>query len=342
MLNERYLAVARSAVVLASFSLLAGCRHNTHIVRLIVHGPALTAATNGETTIEVPSVDAADPLQHFLAAGYPSLEEATSTPCGAGAYEFSLKGIKPAEKSSGATGENDRRIDPAFAAITFTRPNWKPLGQPYFVTMHLPAAARIVALGPQYKVQFVDSGEAFVPLTQMLEFEARDSDDVRLVRKCGSDKKEYKAISCKEMRARYDKIPRETPSDSEALKNPERDYIDFALKTCADDSSYLFVGIGIDPKPQRAPGVSEAHAVNFFNEKILPEIFGGKDKVPKEKRLVEKPRYTPNGDYGIENRGVRLIRTSFGGEYPQYLPAPRYVPVTMIENCTSPGAFVHP
>ena len=315
-----------SVVVLASFSLLAGCRHKTHIVRLIVHGPVVTAATNEKTTIVAP----ADPL-HFLAAGYPSLEEATSTPCGAGAYELSLKGIKPAEKRTGANGENDRDIDPAFDAITFTVPKWKPLGQPYFVTMDLPAAARIVALGPRYRVQLFGSGEPdFVPLTQMLEFEARDSDDVRLVRTCGSDKKEYEALSCKEMRARYDKVFRETPPDSDALKSPERNYIDFELRSCADDASYLFVGIG--PKNH----VSEAHGLDFFNNKILPEIFGGAANVPPDKKLVKQGNYIPNGDNGIENRGVRLIRTSFDEEYP------RYVPVMMTENCSAPGGFIHP
>jgi hypothetical protein len=50
----------------------------------------------------VPAVDSED-LQHFLAAGYPSLGEATSTPCAAGAYEFKLKGIKPAEKRRART-----------------------------------------------------------------------------------------------------------------------------------------------------------------------------------------------------------------------------------------------
>ena len=332
MLNKRYLAVAGSAVVLAFFSLFAGCRHKTHIVRLIVHGPVVTAATNEKTIILAPS----DPL-HLLAAGYPSLEEATSTPCGAGTYKFKLEGIEPAEKKAGGSDENDHRIDPAFEAITFTRPNWQPLGQSYFVTMDLPVAARIVALGPLYKVQFSRPGEDFVPLTQMLEFEARDSDDVRLVRTCGSDKKEYKTLSCKEMRARYDNLPvmpKET-RDPDAPKIPEQDYIDFALKSCADDASYLFVGIGTR---ELVPG----HGLAFFNKKILPEIFGGEDKVPPDKKLVEHDRLHPNGGSGSDNDGVRLIRASFGGEYPQYVPVPRYVPVTMIENCTSPGGFVRP
>lgn len=328
-MNKRSLAVVGSVVVLASFSLLAGCRHKTHIVRMIVHGSVVTGLTNEKTTILAP----ADPA-HSLVAGYPNLEEVTSTACGAGAYEFTLKGIKPAEKKAGANGENGSAIDPAFAAITFTMPKWKQLGQPYFVTMDLPAAVRTVALGPQYPVQFSgSSGPDFVPLTQMLEFEVRDSDDVRLVRKCGQDEKEYKPLSCTEMRARYDKAFTQVPPDPHALKPQEREYIDFAFKSCADDASYLFIGIGIDP---RHGSSSHDHGIDFFNNKILPEIFGGPDKVPENKKLVKEGHITPNGGGGSDNGGVRLIKTSFDGEYP------RYVPVLMIENCTSPGGFVHP
>lgn len=327
-MNKRSLAVVGTVVVLASFSLLAGCRHKTHIVRLLVHGSVVTGLIHEKTIILAP----ADPA-HSLVGGYPNLEETISTACSAGAYEFTLKGIKPAEKKTGANGENGSTIDPAFAPITFTMPNWKPLGLPYFVTMDLPAATRIVALGPQYPVQFASGESDFVPLTQMLEFEVHDSDDVRLVRKCGQDEKEYRPLSCTEMRARYDKVFTQVPPDPHALKPTERNYIDFALKSCADDASYLFVGIGIDPR--HGPS-SEDHGIDFYNKKILPEIFGGADKVPADKKLVKNGHVTPNGGRGSDNGEVRLIKTSFDGEYP------RYVPVLMIENCTSPAAFVHP
>jgi hypothetical protein len=326
MLTKQSLALVGTALVLASFTLLGGCRHKTHIVRLIVHGPVVTASTSEETTIVVPAVDAND-LQHFLVAGSPSLGDASSTPCSAGAYEFSLKGIKPAEKKAGAKGDNGDNIDPAFHAITFTIPNWKPSGKAYFVTMHLPAAVRIVAVGPRYPIQFQGSSQPdFVPLTQMLEFETSDRDDVRLVRTCGSEKREYEPLSCKDMQARYDKAFKEIPDEGKS-----QGYIDFALKSCADDASYLFAGVGIHPKDRAS---SQVHGRNFFNSKILPEVFSG--KVPPDKLLVEPGHFTPNGGSGSDNRGVRLIKTSFEGEYP------RYVPVLMIENCTAPGSFVHP
>src|ERR1700739_1301418 len=299
MLNKQSVAMVRRIVVLASFSLLAGCRHKTHIVRLIVHGPVVTAPTNEKTTIVVPAVDPGD-QQHFLATGYPGVGEATSTPGPAGAYEFSLKGIKPSEKKAGANGDNSDVIDPAFDAITFTRSNWKPLGQPYFVTMGLPATTKITAFGARYPVQF-QSGPDFVPLTQVLEFEARDSDDVRLVRTCGSEKKEYKALSCKEMQARYDEVFDKAFKDLPDAAKSKR-YIDFALKSCTDDASYLFVGIGIH---WNDIAWSEVHGRNFFNSKILPEILGGAANVPQDKRLLETSHLIPNGDNGVENRGVR-------------------------------------
>jgi hypothetical protein len=333
-MNKRSLAVFGSVVVLtlACFSLLAGCRHKTHIVRLIVHGSVVIKLDKSKTVILAPAVDPGD-LQHFLAAGYPSIGEATSTPCGAGAYEFTLKGTKAAEKRAGGNEETDRVIDPAFDLITFTRPNWQPLGQPYFVTMDLPPASRIVAFGGRHQIQFHGSSEPdFVPLTQILEFEARDSDDVRLVRTCGSDKREYEGLNCKDMRARYDKAFKETPSKGTPRK-PDRDDIDFALKSCADDASYLFVGIGLHPNDLASAPV---HGVNFFNSKILPEIFGGKNNVPEDKKLVEKGHLTPNGGGDTDHGDLRLIKASFDGAYP------RYMPVLMIENCTSPSGFVRP
>lgn len=332
MLNKQSLAILGSFVVLAAFSVLAGCRHKTHIVRLIVHGPVVTASTQGETTILAP----ADP-EHLLVAGYPSVGEAISAPCSAGAYEFKLDGIKPAQKRAGASGEQDHAIDPAFRPITVKiSPNWKPLGQPYFVTMHLPAAERIVALGPRYKVQFAGSSDPdFVPLTQMLEFEVRDSDDVRLVQTCGSDKKEYKALTCKEMRAKYDEVFRET-MDQDKEPDSERDYIDFVLKSCADDTSYLFVGIGLDPRVRRPLGFKESHGRDYFNNKVLPELFGGAANVPPGRKLVPQYKSSPGSSQSDGEGEARMIRTSFGGNHP------RYVPVLLTENCSAPGGMGSP
>jgi hypothetical protein len=339
MLNKQSVAMVGRIVVLASFALLGGCRRNTHVLRIIVHGPVITAPTNEGTTIVVPAVDPGD-QKHFLATGYPSVEEATSTPCPAGAYEFSLKGFKPAEKKAGANTDNGDVIDPDFDPITFTRPNWKPLGQPHFVIMHFPAATRIAALGSRYPVQF-QSGPDVVPLTQVLEFEVRDGDDIRLVRTCGSEKKEYKALSCKEMQAKYDEVLDKAFKAFKDLKDfkdsqdaaKSKKYIDFALK-CTDDASYLFVGIGIHPNDVAS---SEVHGRNFFNSKILPEIYGGAANVPQRNLLVAPGYFSPKGGGGGgDYRGVRLIQTSFDGEDPLY------VPVLMIENCTAPGGFVHP
>jgi hypothetical protein len=330
MLNKQSVAMLGRIVVLASLTLLAGCGHNTHVF-LIVHGPVVTAPTKEGTIILVPAVDPGDE-KHFLATGYPGVGEDTSTPCSSGAYEFSLKGIKPAEKKVGANTNNGDVIDPAFDPITFRIPNWKPWKkQPYFMTMDLPAATKIAAFGERYPVQF-QSGPNFVPLTQVLEFEVRDSDDIRLVRTCGSEKKEYKALSCKEMQARYDEVfDKASEMFPDAVDS--RRYIDFALKSCTDDASYLFVGIGTKTKD---PVLSEVHGRNFFNSKILPEIYGGMDNVPLDRKLVERGHVVPKGSGGGDYRGVRLIRTSFNGEDPLYTP------VLLIENCTSPGGFVRP
>src|SRR5215469_515212 len=117
-MNKRSLAMVGRIVVLAFFTLFAGCRHNTHLVRLVVHASVTTGVLKEKTIILAP----ADPA-HSLVAGYPNVEEVTSTPCAAGAYEFSLKGIKPVEKKAGANDKIGSAIDPAFAAITFARPN---------------------------------------------------------------------------------------------------------------------------------------------------------------------------------------------------------------------------
>ncbi len=201
--------------------------------------------------------------------------------------------------------------------------------------MRLPAAERIVALGPRDEVQFAGSNKpASVPLTEMLEFEVHDGDDVRLVQKCGSETKEYKALSCREMRDRYDEVFGET-TDQGAPESQERSYIDFALRSCADNASYLFVGIGMDPRKKYTPGLIEAHGRDFFNNKILPEIFGGAANVPPGKKLVEKGYFNPKENKGAWSYGARVTQTSFEEENSLY------VPVMMIENCTSPLGMVH-
>jgi hypothetical protein len=294
-------------------------------VAIVIQGATVTVPEREETAILVPQSSDAEHL--LLNIPYPSTDQSqVSGSCPQGAYLFTLRGAKTAPRN-----EEEAKgvlIDPIFSPIIFKVETWKPLEKEkdYFAIMHLPGARMIRALGPPYEVQFAGSPRpAHVPLTEILEFPVRDMDDVRLVRSCGKEQKIEKPLTCQEMRRRYKAYFKQHPADS---PDSERPYIEYELQRCSANTSYLFVGIGLDPALSHDR--IEAHGRNFFNHKILPEIYGGEQNVPADRKIVEKGYGPGNGD-GVSK--VRLVRASFGEQ-------PLYVPVAMTENCTSPGGIV--
>ena len=324
-MNNTKLFKIGSSMLLACI-MLGGCRHNPGIVRVIVHGPVVTVPTKAGTTIVVPRSDL-----HVTGSPYPKLPPgAGSKPC-TETVVFELTGVQSA-------GE-ETTIDPAFSPVVFKVPNWKPLGkaEDYSVTMHLPTPRAIDALGPPYEVRF-EAGPALVPLTQILEFDVRDITKMRRVRtvttRCGSSEPSRKIdviapLSCAEMRKKYEEYFR---SISDGAINSQRPFIKHELMRCSADTFYLFVGVGLDPRTPHSQ--FEVHGRDFFNNRLLPEIYGGPENVPPGKKLIEKGPAVPG--YGTDHGegGPRVIPTSFGGERPLY------VPVAMTENCTAPGAIV--
>jgi hypothetical protein len=308
--------------------MLYGCKHRPGIVRVIVHGPVVTVPTRAGTTIVVPRSDL-----HVTGSPYPQLPPSQGSNACTDTSVFELTGVQSA-------GEGPT-IDPAFRPVIFKVPGWKPLGkeEDYSVKMHFPTPRAIDALGPPYDVLF-DSNPpepAQVPLTQILEFDVRDVTKMRFVRtvttRCGSSEPSRKVdvitpLSCADMRKKYEEYFRSIPD----VANSQRPFIEHELMRCSADTFYLFVGVGLDPRTQHSQ--LEIHGRDFFNNKLLPEIYGGPQNVPPGKKLIEKGFAVPG--YGTDHGdgGPRVIPTSFGGERPLY------VPVAMTENCTAPGAIV--
>jgi hypothetical protein len=333
MNNTKLPRIVRSIMLLACCMLmLGGCKHRPGIVRVIVHGPVVTVPTKAGTTIVVPRSDL-----HLTASPYPKLPPGADSNACTETSVFELTGVQSA-------GE-ETTIDPAFSPVIFKVSDWKPLGKAddYSITMHLPTPRAIDALGPLYDVRFTSNPAepARVPLTQILEFDVRDVTKMRLVRtvtaRCGSSEPTRRIdvitpLSCAGMRKKYEEYFRSIPDVAVTEQNSQRPFIEHELKRCSADTFYLFVGVGLDPRTSHSQ--LEAHGLDFFNNKLLPEIYGGQKNIPPGKKLIEKGLAMPG--YGTDHGegGPRVIPTSFGGERPLY------VPVAMTENCTAPGTIV--
>jgi hypothetical protein len=323
--------VTSTMLLVCCMVILDGCKHRPGIARLVLQGPIVTVPTKKETTVVSPRSDL-----HVTGSPYPELPPDAGPNTCTETSVFELTGVESSGK--------EPTIDPAFIPVIFKVPDWKPLGKAddYSVIMHLPTPRSIDALGPLYEVRFAanPAEPERVPLTQILEFDVRDIEKMRLIRtvtsRCGSSEPSRKVdiitpLTCADMRKKYQEYFHSIPDVAVTEKNSQRPYIEHELMRCSADMVYLFVGVGLDPRTPHSQ--LEIHGLEFFNNKLLPEIYGGQQNVPPGKILIGKgaavPRY--GTDYGAGR--PRVIPTSFGDSHSLYVPA------AMTENCTSPGGI---
>jgi hypothetical protein len=346
-MNRQYLkALASVTFALLVLGALPGCTHRpvkpyppeAASIQVFVHGTLIVktpSQDDGTDGIQVFAPRDGDQRRHEMVS--PDREtpgQPEKGPCKV-TFHIKLVGVDPYHGRP--------KIDDAFAATTFKVPaDWKPKDDP-FISMSFPSASKIGYLGPLYPVQFVSGPPSQVPLTEILEYSTKDIHQVKLVQtrvtQCGTAKpltedKDLKPLRCEEARTHLQahKADAESPTTFS-----QRNSLEKRLDQCSNGTYVYFVGVGLPSAYLAAhPDLRMKHGVEFFNERLLVEIFGSENKIPPGRKLVSVGEEKPYGNPSQSEGAPKLLPTVFTFGAPE----PLLKPVASTENCNSPGAIL--
>jgi hypothetical protein len=224
-------------------------------------------------------------------------------------------------------------VDSGFAGFNVELAQWKPPSDA-FVSLDLPAPDVISFLPPPEGVLFEPSDQfpqgqtTTLPLNHVLEYTLKEGCDVKL----HSDQLDRDAtpLSC-------DDLHQQSIGYAKEYDIPESKFADHALMdqtiTRCSQSNVCTYYLGVGLPPESAYGSKgDAHALRFFNERLLPSLYGA--KVPKGKRIVklDVPPCVPS-------TGMMMSPALMPAVQRLPFPQARLVPAfASTENCTAPGA----
>jgi hypothetical protein len=333
-------------------------------IEVFVHGPVnmkLPSRDDGTDGISVSipkSDEKPDKREHELVSpdwstNYPEKNEKCDV-----TFRVTLEGVE--------AYRGKPSISKDFQSITFHVPDWKPKDP--FVTMSFPSTESIGYLGPLYPVRFKSGASSQVPLTEVLDFKAKDIRNVQLVQvqvtRCEGEKPVEKKnvlrpMACEDAREKY-KAYSDTHPPSGKTEYMQGPSLKKKLQGCARGTYFYFLGVGLPYKEAKFPQ-NMKHGVDFFNDRLLPEIFGSRESVPEGRKLVSVgPEASGGKDRSPSGPARSMLRSAepwpaastttpdaYGEGQPMLLPAkftysspgPRLRPVASTENCNSPGTI---
>jgi hypothetical protein len=223
-------------------------------------------------------------------------------------------------------------VDSGFAAFNVELPEWKPPSDA-FVSLDLPVPDVITFLPPTEGVLFEPSDQfpqgqtTTLPLNHVLEYTLKEGCDVKLV----SKQLDHAAtpLSCDDLHQQS--IRYEKEHNIPESQFPQHSLMDQTITRCSQSNVCIYyLGVGLPPELADGPK-GDYHALKFFNDKLLPSLYGA--NIPQGKRIVRlkvSPCASPTGAMMSPTLMPAVQRLPF--------PRGRYVPVASTENCTAPGA----
>jgi len=225
---------------------------------------------------------------------------------------------------------NQPYIDRGFDGFNVELPEWKPPSDS-FVSLDLPAPRVISYIPPAEAVQFERSPEypqgqfTSLPVNHVLEYGLKDNCKVVLHSEQLGD---CIPLSCDDLHQQYMRLRKEMDVSPQLP-------MDQLLTRCSQsDTCTFFLGVGLKPRPGGASYPDDdVHALNFFNNRLLPSLYGA--KIPQGKRIVKLnvPPCTPSTEVMMSPMFMPAVQRL---PFPQARYMPAYYAST--ENCTAPGA----
>jgi hypothetical protein len=222
-----------------------------------------------------------------------------------------------------------RHIDSGFNDF---RLRAKPREEGIFVAVDLPMPELITFFPPPVPVQFLQPPPrlGMMPTNYVLEYRVRDSDKLNkllMTTPAGP----IAPLSCSELRSIYAHERQGMASGSEYS---QRTHITAELDAWEKRSDRAFL-IGVGLGPNKLPTQAAAHALNFFNNKLL-SLF---PKSPQREGLrlaaVDVKPCRPTRSAMTSPTLIPAVQ-----RYP--MPEPQLVPVAYVEDCRSGGLLVGP
>jgi hypothetical protein len=167
-----------------------------------------------------------------------------------------------------------------------------------------------------------------LPLNHVLEYTLKEGCEARLV----SKQLDHDAapLSCDDMHQQSIRYEKEhNLLESQSSQHP---LMDQTITRCSQSNiCTYYLGVGLPPESAYG-SKGDAHALRFFNERLLPSLYGA--KVPKGKRIVklDVPPCVPS-------TGMMMSPALMPAVQRLPFPQARLVPAfASTENCTAPGA----
>jgi hypothetical protein len=195
-----------------------------------------------------------------------------------------------------------------------------------FVLLDLPAPNVISYFPPTMQVLFESGQFTTLPRNHILEYRVKEGCKVHLQSKQVGD---CTPLTCDDL---YQQLMRERKDrDAPEATGPQHPSMAQALTRCSEsDVCTFFLGVGLHPRQgYQIPQADRDHALNFFNEKLLPSLYGV--NIPKGARIAKLDA----SPCSPSSKATRLpVLTPAVQRLP--FPGARLVPAASTENCTAP------
>src|SRR6266700_262868 len=238
------------------------------------------------------------------------------------AYQFTLdeESVEPSSQPY---------IDHGFDGFNVELAQWKAPSDS-FISLDLPAPRVISYMTPLEPVQFEASPEfpygqfASLPMNHVLEYRVKEGCKVVLH---SNQLDDCTPLTCDDLHEQYMRLWQEMDAPENTGPNPPPTHQ--VLTRCSQsDVCTLFLGVGLPPRKFDA-AYTRNHALKFFNNKLLPSLYGS--EIPQGKRIVRL-------DTSPCASSSELATSPMLAPAMQRLPFPRarYLQVASTEDCTAP------
>jgi hypothetical protein len=236
----------------------------------------------------------------------------SSTPQKGASYSFVLS-------EEGLEISHRPHIDRGFDDFNVGLTNWKPNPKDYYVALDLPAPDVVSYIPPPEGVLFEPASPGSpprfgrIPNNHVLEYRVQNASKITLN---SPELGELHPTPCRDQRTRYGGGQQEGRGES----NHEHPNMDRELDSCSQSVSY-FLGVGLPNGWDVGPNsvYLKDHAIQFFNDKLLPSMFGA--HVPQGLKLL---RVEVDPSQGLQYTESPLTPAVL--RYP-LLPKPRIIEV---------------
>lgn len=343
-MNQQVLKLWLSVMFIVLNGTLTGCIHKPAVLEAYVHGPTImkmSSQVDGKDGISL-FVPRHSSKVHEVSPDMSTHESEKEGDCKV-TFDFKLVGADPFVGQPRFASPSPIEPSP-FRPVTFYVSKTWTVEDP-FVRASFPSTPIIDFLDPLYPVCFKSGDSGAVPLTEILRYSVPNIKKLRMIktrvtvcpnRGPATQIQYLRPMKCEEARKKYKSYSKlaHALAPEEITQRP---FLQQRFASCTNNSYFYFLGVGLPPGTDL--DTLRKHGRDFFNNYLLPAIFGP-DGVPDGRRLLRiDGEVTPGAGPPVCNSDrAQFVPTVLKSAASQA----HVVPIALTENCTAPGAMVIP